>query len=49
VNAELVAQEKQLGLERPAPHVLVEIRQVGVVVVRLIKRCNVIGGGQEFQ
>jgi hypothetical protein len=48
VQPELVRQEIELRLERPALHVLVEVRQVGVHVVRLVERHDAVGTVQEL-
>ena len=49
VNAELIAEKKQLGLECPALHILVKIRQVGIVVIGFIEWRHVVGAGEKIQ
>ena len=48
MQPKFIAQEIQLGMKRPALHIVVEIRQVGIVFVWLVKRFDAVGAAQEL-
>jgi hypothetical protein len=48
VQSKLVAQEIQLRLERPSLHVLVEIGEVGILVIGLVEWRDTVGAAEKF-